>query len=98
MIHKQVGQLLRCNEIAAKTEATAGRERRGRRGLALAGLEARIRLADNIDPSFAANDLAVRVTIFKRFDGGYNFHSGKFKELSKKGLGHCTVNTKPNLF
>lgn len=93
MVHKQVARLLRCNEIAAKTEATAGQERRG---LALAGLEARIRLTDDVDPPFAANDLAVRMTIFEGFDGGYNFHSGKFRELSKKGLGHCTVNTKPN--
>jgi hypothetical protein len=64
----------------------------------LAGLETWVRLADHVDAPLAANDLAVRMAVFERFDGGYNFHNANFKEWRKKGLAHCTVNTKPNKF
>ena len=36
--------------------------------LTLAGFEARVRLADYVDATLTANDLAVGVTVFERFD------------------------------
>jgi hypothetical protein len=36
--------------------------------LTLTGFEARVRLADYVDATLTANDLAVGVTIFERFD------------------------------
>jgi hypothetical protein len=54
--------------------------------LALASLEARVCLADYVDAAFAANDLTIRMTIFQRFDGGYNFHNKFGKTVEKGGL------------
>jgi hypothetical protein len=34
----------------------------------LAGFEARVRLADYVDTTLSANDLAVGVTVFERFE------------------------------
>ena len=36
--------------------------------LTLTGFEARVRLANYVDATLSANDLAVGVTIFERFD------------------------------
>jgi hypothetical protein len=36
--------------------------------LTLTGFEARVRLADYVNTALSANDLAVGVTVFERFD------------------------------
>jgi hypothetical protein len=53
--------------------------------LSLTRFEARVRLADYVDTSFAANYLAVRVTVFERFERRYNFHNEKRENGRKKG-------------
>jgi hypothetical protein len=47
------------------------------KGLALACLVARVRLVDHIDATFAADDLAIWVTLLERFKGGGYFHGGR---------------------
>jgi hypothetical protein len=47
------------------------------KGLALARLVARVGLVDHIDTTFAADDLAIRVTLLERFKGGGDFHVGR---------------------
>jgi hypothetical protein len=47
-------------------------------GAALANFVARIALANHIDSTASAHDLAIWVTEFQGTDGGYHFHDGCF--------------------
>jgi hypothetical protein len=44
-------------------------------GATLANFEARICLANNVDPASSANHLAIWVAVFKRPNGRNNFHN-----------------------
>ena len=46
-------------------------------GLSLTRFKARVRLADDVNASLTTNYLAVRVTVFERFNRRYNFHNKK---------------------
>jgi hypothetical protein len=47
-------------------------------GSALAGLETRVLLIDDINPAFAADDAAVFVTLLERPEGIANLHDTAF--------------------
>lgn len=51
-------------------------------GPALADLELRIALADDVDPAATANDLAIRVTVLEGPDGADDFHLSKSRNRS----------------
>lgn len=52
---------------------------------ALPCFEARVGLADDIDPATAAHDLAVRVTVFERLDRRDDFHGEKGRRMKFSG-------------
>ena len=49
-------------------------ERRSPKGLALAGLEALLRLVDHVDAAFTAHDLAIAVTLLERAERVTDLH------------------------
>jgi len=55
-------------------------------GLALAGLEARVGLVNDVDAAFAAHDLAAGVAALEGLDGCGDFHSGRSRKYGGKGL------------
>jgi len=62
------------------------------RGLTLAGFKARVGLAQDVNATAAANDLAIRVTGFQRLDGRYYFHFRIGLKRRKKGHSKMPVN------
>ena len=83
MRHQQYWQLdgLACRHVAGHhhwQQKTALRRfsgtRGASRGLALTGLEARVRLADHEDLAATTDHLAVAVTGLRRLKGGQDFH------------------------
>lgn len=65
------GDIDECDGIELRMEISFHGDRPSNKvecGLALTRFEARVRLADYIDATLTTNDLAVRVTIFERFE------------------------------
>ena len=65
-----------------------------RSGLALLGLEARVRLVDHVGATLAANDLAVAVAALERLERGTDFH-GRAAGLSSVIYGSAACNGAP---
>ena len=74
----------KCNRAEFRLDISFHNRNPSKFTLTLTRFKAWVGLANDIDTTFATHNLAVGVTVFERFKGGYDFHCANLKSWVKK--------------